>query len=259
VAGQSQPAYDPVTGNAAPGTAVMLTTTAPRFAAAIQCFSALELPRGSGRDLYLGGVDVPVNRSDIAARFFGEWLLMVDDDHVFTTDLVRRLIRHFADDRVDIVVPLVCRRDGQVPLIGFEGPKGGMLPAELTDQTGLMRVDFAATAVMLVRRRVFERVPGPNWFERNPALSHDLHFCRKARQAGCGIFCDLDTRVGHIQQFAIWPHRHTPDGKWGTPIVAPIYIGYGEDIRASIAQTYADTEPPQVTGLNTADARVVGY
>jgi hypothetical protein len=218
-----------------------------RYTLSAQCLLALDLPEGSRREFYSGAIDVPHNRNQIAASFTGDWLLMIDDDHAFTPDLARRLLRHFADDRVDIVVPLVLNRGyPHHPMIGFESgrPTHPVRIAALTDETGLMRVDYAPTSAILFRRRVFERVPGPRWFERNPRLGHDYHFCAKARKHGCRLFCDLDTRIGHLTATIIWPSRNTPGGRWSWAR-SGISVADQRTHVEYVVKAHAETEPPE--------------
>jgi hypothetical protein len=66
---------------------------------------------------------------------------------------------------------------------------------------------------MVMRRSVIDRIPEP-WFAFGATIGEDYNFCLKAQAAGCRIFCDLDTRVGHIIPMAVWPHR-AEDGSYG--------------------------------------------
>jgi hypothetical protein len=209
-----------------------MTAGLGRYAAAAQCMVALERPAGASIEWFSGGVNVGNNRNIVAAHFAGDWLCMIDDDQVFPADLLRRLLRHFADDRVDIVVPLILRRNPPyVPCLLVSAPARAALTRvvdlqeprsvryslrqmKLTSQRGLQAVEAAGSGIILIRRRVFERVPPP-WFERRGELGDDFHFCLKARAAGCGVFCDLDTTAGHVSPMAVWPTRHA-NGRWGT-------------------------------------------
>jgi len=201
----------------APGTIVLLSSVLGRYSATAQCLLDLDRPAGSRVLWQAGGLNIPANRNDIGRDFVGDWLLMIDDDHTFQPDLLRRLLSHFADDRVDIVVPVVLMKvPGLLTSIATApaDPDQWPLPLlTLTNQRGLQPIHAAATAVMLIRRRVFERV-APPWFEHHPrGYGHDHYFCLKARAAGCGVYCDFDVSVGHITPIAIWPVRDN-SGQW---------------------------------------------
>jgi hypothetical protein len=76
---------------------------------------------------------------------------------------------------------------------------------------------------MLVRRNVLEAVGWPKdkpweerlWFEyeQGQRLNEDLVFCRKIREAGFKIWCDVETQIGHRGMFTAWPHYS--ENKWG--------------------------------------------
>ena len=214
------------------GTVAFMTAGLGRYAAAAQCMVALEKPKGARVEWFAGGVNVATNRNVVAAHFAGDWLCMIDDDQVFAPDLLLRLLRHLADDRVDIVVPLILRRNPPyAPCLLVSAPPRGagtrvvelqepksvryfLKQMKLTNQRGLQAVEAAGTGIMLVRRRVFERLPPP-WFERRGDLGDDFHFCLKARAADCGVYCDVGTTAGHVAPMAVWPTRR-PNGRWGT-------------------------------------------
>ena len=209
-----------------------MTAGLGRYAAAAQCMVALEKPAGTCVEWFSGGVNVGNNRNVVAAHFAGDWLCMIDDDQVFAPDLLHRLLRHLADDRVDIVVPLILRRNPpHVPCLLVSAPSKRadarvvelhephyvryvLRQMNLTNQRGRQAVEAAGSGIMLIRRRVFERVTTP-WFERRGDLGDDFHFCLKARAAGCGVYCDVDTTAGHVTPMAVWPTRQ-PSGRWGT-------------------------------------------
>jgi GT2 family glycosyltransferase len=193
---------------------------------------ALEKPAGARVEWFAGGVNVATNRNVVAAHFTGDWLCMIDDDQVFAPDLLHRLLRHLADDRVDIVVPLILRRNPPYApcllvtappkavgarVVELQEPRSVryvLKQLKLTNQRGLQAVEAAGSGIMLVRRRVFERIPPP-WFERRGGLGDDFHFCLKARAADCGVYCDVGTTAGHVAPMAVWPTRQA-NGRWGT-------------------------------------------
>jgi len=229
------------TARRTPGTVAFMTAGLGRYAAAAQCMVALERPAGARVEWFSGGVNVGANRNAVAAHFAGDWLCMIDDDQVFAPDLLNRLLRHLADDRVDIVVPLILRRNpphepcllvaapprgAHTRVVELQAPKPVryfLRQMKLTNQRGLQRVEAAGSGIMLIRRRVFERVPPP-WFERRGELGDDFHFCLKARAANCGVYCDVGTTAGHVAPMAVWPTRQA-NGRWSTS-VSYIHLGH---------------------------------
>lgn len=197
-----------------PGTVALLCGELGRWTVGQQCFAALDLPHGTIRRIFSSNVNIPDSRNAMMMSCAGEWLAMIDDDQVYSPDLIRRLLRHLRDSRVDIVTPLVLRRDPpHLPVLLGASKHPVDEPFALRQlvlrdtDTGLLEVQATGTGVMLVRRTVIERVPEP-WFEFGSTIGEDYQFCMKAQAAGCRIFCDLDTRVGHIIPMAVWPHRN---------------------------------------------------
>ena len=234
-----------------PGTVAFMTVGLGRYTAAAQCMLALQKPENTHSEWFSGGVNIAGNRNIVGAQFAGDWLCMIDDDQVFAPDLLLRLLRHLADDRVDIVVPLILRRNPpHAPVLLIPAPIKGtrtrvvelnhreqpvrfvLQRATLANQRGLQAVEAAGSGIMLIRRRVFERIEPP-WFERKGELGEDFHFCLKARAAGCGVFCDFGVTAGHVTPMAVWPTRQ-PNGRWGTTY-SYVHLGQQEVVTRLVA------------------------
>jgi Glycosyltransferase like family 2 len=229
------------------GTVALLCGELGRWTVGHQCFAALDLPPGSTRRIFSSNVHVPETRNDMMRSSAGAWLAMIDDDQVYQPDLIRRLVRHLRDPRVDIVTPLTLRREPP-HLTVLLGPSKNpidepfalrQLALRETD-TGLLEVEATGTGVMLMRQSVIERVADP-WFEFGAAIGEDYQFCMKARAAGCRIFCDLDTRVGHIIPMAVWPHRNA-DGSHGVKYTRVPSVGSQERV-IDIVRRMDGTDP----------------
>ena len=61
----------------------------------------------------------------------------------------------------------------------------------------LLKCTGVATGFMLIKTEVFKKLEHP-WFMFETDIGEDLYFCRKARQAGYDIWCDLSIKIGHI-------------------------------------------------------------
>lgn len=216
-----------------------------RYTVAQQCFDALDLPEGTARLRYAGRSNIADARNTIVDTFSGEWLAMIDDDHVYPPDMLVRLTRHFRNPRVDIVVPLIVRRTmphQNVLVRAAENPakphETRQLVLKPTDR-GLLEIHAAGAGVMVLRRRVFERVARP-WFEWG-RTSEDFAMCLKAQAAGCGIYCDLDTRVGHILPMIVWPAR-AADGRFVPMYTHFLSAGGPQTTLDAIARNYRETD-----------------
>lgn len=169
----------------------------------------LHLAKPVGTQLaWAKGVDVAGNCNRLC-RLDIDWLWLLGDDHVFDPDLLLRLLAH----DVDVVVPLCLKRQAPYDPVVYSGEDdhGSHVVADMPE-SGLVEIHAAGSAGMLIRRHVLEAIPQPV-FEAFGAQNEDLNFCRKVREAGFKLWCDLDAPLGHIGLVRVWPH-HTEAG-WG--------------------------------------------
>lgn len=153
-----------------------------------------------------------------------EWIWNIDDDNLFSADIVERLMRH----NVDIVTPLVCRRHPPFfpYLFGPPYPIDPTMPDdELFEQWtkhppapdyprglyGLVEMSTAGCSGMLVKAKVFHALPSP-WFEfgrceAKDSAGEDVFFALRARKKGFRCFVDYNASMGHLTTACVWPSR----------------------------------------------------
>jgi hypothetical protein len=155
------------------------------------------------------GGDVVRNCNRLVKNLHGDWLWLIGDDHLFDPDIVLRLL---ACEK-DVVVPLCLKRSAPFDPVVYSGQdeNGKYEYAELPEH-GLHEIYASGQAGMLIRRHVLEAIDEP-WFDRPENEGEDVRFCRKVREAGFKIHCDVDTQLGHIGLMHVWP-QHGEDG-WG--------------------------------------------
>lgn len=145
-------------------------------------------------------------RNQIVEWMFEEdadWVLMIDDDHVFPPDALERLLAH---DK-DIVAALCLRRSEPYgPFCFTEETSEGIYRAlDLrASEPVLTPVVAVGTGMMLIRRRVFETLPRP-WFTISHDSGEDMLFCKAARAAGIELYCDLGLQIGHLTTTVVLP------------------------------------------------------
>lgn len=195
------------------GTVAVLSSELSRYAAFHQCFAALETPPATQVLWQTSGVGTIARaRNKIVQQFTGDWVWMIDDDHVFAPDVLHRLIQRLDDDRVDAVVPLCLKRTPPFRPVLFrwneEGKARHLATREMVAERGLIEIGAGPGAGLLVRRRVFDRM-APPWFavgqDVSDLLGEDTFFYRRMRDAHCRVFADLDVQIGHVTSVAIWP------------------------------------------------------
>lgn len=147
------------------------------------------------------------NIVDLALKHGVDYILFLDDDHTFPSDLFYRLIAAQKDvvgalcfRRVEPFGPCVFRWQTAVEngnLMVYDRP-------ELIGK-GLQKVDAIGFGAVLIKTEVFKRLkperPG-QWFKFEE-VGEDLHFCDLCAQAGIDIWCDTSLEAPHINDFGI--------------------------------------------------------
>jgi len=154
------------------------------------------------------GMDVTGNYNALVEGTEGDWLFIMGDDHTFAPDLLVNLLAH----EVDVVVPLVLKKDAPFDPVVYEGEEGVDEATGLTinrvarlEPTGLQEIHAAGSAGMLIRRYVLDAIERPVFTTSNGYQNEDLLFCKKVREAGFKIYCDADQKMGHIGIHTVYP------------------------------------------------------
>jgi len=132
-----------------------------------------------------------------------EWLMFLDDDHVFAPGLLERLLSH----NKPIVGSLYLQRMMPFAPVAYSHKTNDTYHAVHLHNHGaddLIEVAAVGTGGMLIRSEILRAIAYP-WFEHGRA-SEDLIFCDKVHELGLGpIYCDLGARLGHMSPAALWP------------------------------------------------------
>lgn len=213
---------NPRPGTPIAGTIAFLAHETGRYSATWYDLWRLDLP-GPVKLLVKYSANIANARNECVENMEGDWILWVDDDHRFAAQTLRRLLSR----REAILQPVVLKRYPPFEPVMF-GPvdpdePGHHWSLQLIDgEHGVKRVHAVGAGLTLVRRFVFERMDKP-WYRYGEAtptnLGEDLGFCRRAREAGFISCVDLDTPIGHLNAFEVWPHRDEA-GNWSIQIWA---------------------------------------
>jgi hypothetical protein len=166
------------------------------------------------------------NNQNILARLFLQTdcthFFLTNDDQVYPPQTVLRLL----EVNRDVVVPLCLGHELPHEPLVYDRVEGDSYHHRYLQhlEYGIHSVVGSGGGGMLIRRIVFETIPDPWWETHTSTLAsvpvsstEDLDFCKKVIDAGFDLVCDLDTPVGHITPFIVWPNRR-PDGSWVTAI-----------------------------------------
>jgi hypothetical protein len=134
-------------------------------------------------------------------------LLMLDADHRHPSDIVERLTRWVKRDPQKLVIAGLAFRRGQpYDPQAYVARDGGRLYQPTEFKPGLVKVDFAGTAAMLISREVFLRLPRP-WFAfdyrgatEGKWPGEDIWFCEACRAAGINVWVDMTCISPHLAE-----------------------------------------------------------
>ena len=122
-------------------------------------------------------------------------LLFVDTDVTFPPDAINRLISHGKD----IVGGQYPARGSGHSTVKFTDDDGNLVSREIPDR--LFQCHAIPTGLMLIDLEKAKRLERP-WFwftEKDGELEgEDVYFCRKANEAGLGVWCDPQIPMGHM-------------------------------------------------------------
>lgn len=188
------------------GTVGVVVGSLARYRALFTSIEKLRVPAGTNL-IYAEGPEVARNCNALVDKMTGEWLWIMGDDHRFGPDILLKLLER----QVDIVVPLVLRRQPPFETVLYKKMVADGAPNEKYDlselpTSGMLQVDAAGSAGMLVRQKVFASLPRP-WFEFQRHTSEDVGFCLNARAAGFKVHADMDQTMTHITTCEIEPQR----------------------------------------------------
>lgn len=194
------------------GTVGIVAADTGRYTLFSVCLTQLRHPPNTQIDWALS-TDIAGARNTIVRRALengSEWVLFLDDDHVYPSDLLFRLLAHEQ--------PMMCslylgRAQPFAPVVYSHRAEDGLYDSidltQLPDQ-GLLKVHACGGAGTLIRSEVFRAISDePNWYEHGHVgewnASEDIIFCEKVQAAGFDIFLDLEARLGHMSPSAVWP------------------------------------------------------
>jgi hypothetical protein len=214
-----------------PGTLIIPTSEIGRFVLFTLALAGTHKPDGSLVSMQCSAsVTENINSALRNLHEDHRWVWIMGDDHIWDGTVLTNMLKTMDEHpEVDVLVPLVVKRnppwhpvivqslgqnsDNGIPM--FETVKWEDLPKE-----GLLEVDAAGSAGMLIRREVIDALDDP-WFYSTPdtngrqaILNEDFTFCTHAKdKAGARIFCTVDVVLGHLGVFNVRPLFR--NGQWG--------------------------------------------
>lgn len=212
------------------GTIAVVASDRPRYFELVDALVGTQVPAGT-HFVRINHYNVATARNLALKQAKGEWIWFIDDDHMWGSDTLMRLL----DRNVDVVGPLVARRhppfDPQVfnkfDPDHFEDNvihTWDTLQMHLDLGTTLLEVVAMGTPGLLVRRYVWEALqPYPfEWPHKDSnKVTEDTWFTWKAYQAGFRVCVDLTVPFPHLTTLAVY--AYSKDGR------LKVYGGMGNE------------------------------
>lgn len=200
----------------APGTVIVSSASLARYAEFWISLESVVVPHGT-RLVSVRGADIPHQFNEGIRNMEGDWCWFLGDDHTFAPDLLLKLL----DRQVDVVLPVVPRRDPPFVPVLMHGPIAPLMSRYNWSElplTGLLQLpvgDSGGQAGALVRKSVLDKLGDP-WFEggqlQKGRLMEDMYFVKRLHDLGVPIHIDCDQVLPHIANITVKPMKH--DGRW---------------------------------------------
>lgn len=136
-----------------------------------------------------------------------DYLLFVDSDQVFPSDIVHALAAHQKPVVAANIVTKMIPASPTARKKSYKDPIKGEKVFTDPDSTGLEEVWRVGTGVMLLHIPSIKHIEAPRfnlqWRVDDDFIGEDWYFCEKLEKAGIPIFIDHDISkvIGHIGEF----------------------------------------------------------
>lgn len=159
--------------------------------------------------------DHAVARNSLAESFLGDWLVMLDADHVPDPDIVARLVRSADTYGLDVLSGVYRMKGAPFAPVLYEwlpNPDGEDRPDILrqilgwTVGAGFLEIGSAGAGCLFVRRSVFDRIRDEldeKPFDHIPPYSEDHSFFLRCKRLGIMPFAATHIECDHLRIAAV--------------------------------------------------------
>ncbi len=139
-----------------------------------------------------------------------DYVLWLDSDQVFDSDLLERMFKVLQDNNLDFLSGIYFRRVAPYSPVLFKSlnyEENKATWSEFGDlpEGGLIEIAGCGFGCVLMSTEVLMSVQAKynTMFQPMQGLGEDLAFCWRARQCGYRLMCDTSIEVGHCGQAVI--------------------------------------------------------
>lgn len=131
-----------------------------------------------------------------------DWVLTIDYDSMFTSDDIRKLLKHIQDHpEIEAIAPVQMRRGSEYPLVTIKDSR------QLEISNRPTEVTTAHFGLTLISMNAVKQLPKP-WFYAEPSksgewdddrLDDDIWFWHIWKNAGKKLYMAPDVSIGHLE------------------------------------------------------------
>lgn len=163
-------------------------------------------------------------RNTLVDRFYGDWLLMLDTDHEFEPDILRRMLYSLNTYNIDVLSGLYrFKKPPYSPVIYAYSPSGeGPSPiASWNKDIKILEIGASGAGCLLVRRKVYTTIrgTGEGAFDRFPGCSEDHSFFRRLKKLGIKSYCDMTIEAQHLRVLPVTERDEESGGMTSEPFL----------------------------------------
>lgn len=184
----------------------VISDYAGRYSWFSQCLADLVRPEDTKIEWRMGANRGAMRNSLAQACLDQErdWILYIDDDQVFPTQTLMRLLAH----NQPVVSALIVQRAAPFLPTAYAGrDEDGQyqtLDLRSVGSNNLVLVAATGTGGLLVRADVLRELGDP-WFVYSEDFGEDLFFANRLAEAGVPMLVDTGCRMGHVAPAAVFP------------------------------------------------------
>lgn len=187
-----------------------------------------------------------MGRNVLVEEACGDWLLMLDTDHMFAPDLLERLLGLRAKYKTTVLSGIYQYKFApHAPVLNMWTPQGTLTPVVNWDRNApILAVGSVPGGCLLVDRSVYRRIQkeyGVGPFSIIAGLSEDYSFCKRCHDLGIPVFVAPQVEMHHYMTHILSVRDYAaPTGSVGVTTVD----GVIQSPKAETPIPAPNTEPP---------------
>lgn len=144
-------------------------------------------------------------RNNVVDQMKGDWLLMLDTDHVFDPDIAARMVHRMERDNLEVLTALYQHKSPPYsPVLYRHGNDAFQALGDWDkfDEQYYIPIGSSGAGCLMVKRSVFDRIK--NKLKESPfdiihPLGEDHSFFKRLYKLGIKAFCDPSIECHHLQ------------------------------------------------------------